>query len=264
MTFLEVYLGGLVALMVVMVVLWVISLVLKDSSIVDPMWGMLFVVAAFTYFLLAEQGWQTRQWLILALVTIWGVRLSAYLAWRNLGKGEDYRYQEMRANNEGIWWLRSLFQVFILQGLIAWVVSISLLAAMWGTSPEAFTIFDVLGVVLWIIGFFFEAVGDWQMARFKANPENKGKVLDTGVWRYTRHPNYFGDSAQWWGFWLIALAAGGWWTVFSPIIMTFLLVRVSGVALLEKNLKKKDKYSDYIERTSAFIPMPPKKKSSTG
>ena len=125
---------------------------------------------------------------------------------------------------------------------------------------QALTILDILGIAVWALGFFFEAVGDYQLTAFKANPANKGKVLNIGLWRFTRHPNYFGDATQWWGFYLIALAAGGWWTIFSPLFMTYLLLKVSGVAMLETTLKeRKPEYAEYIRKTSAFIPMPPKR-----
>jgi len=158
------------------------------------------------------------------------------------------------------WWWKSFFKVFLLQGLIMWLVSAPLLAAMISPTPARLTVLDILGVIIWGIGFYFEAVGDWQLAQFKSDPANEGKVLRSGVWRYTRHPNYFGDAAQWWGFYIIA--ANTWLgaaTIFSPILMTLLLVRVSGVALLEKNLKEtKPKYRDYVKTTNAFFPWFPK------
>ena len=141
-----------------------------------------------------------------------------------------------------------------------WIISAPLLAAQIRSTPDRLTVLDFLGVVVWAIGFFFEAVGDLQLARFKSNPANKGKVMDRGVWRFTRHPNYFGDSAQWWGYYLIAASAGGWWTVFGPIIMTLFLLRVSGVTLLEKTMSTRPGYKEYAESTSAFIPWFPRKK----
>jgi len=145
--------------------------------------------------------------------------------------------------------------------LLLWIISIPLLAAQLQPAPDHLTFLDFLGLGLWLVGFFFEAVGDFQLSRFKANLDNKGKVLDSGVWRYTRHPNYFGDSAQWWGYYLIAAAAGGWWTIYSPALMTFLLLRVSGVALLEKTLETRPAYKEYIEKTSPFFPWFPRRKS---
>jgi steroid 5-alpha reductase family enzyme len=185
--------------------------------------------------------------------------LSLYILWRNWGKHEDFRYQKWREEAKGKWWWKSLFQVFLLQGILLWIISAPLLRAQIRAMPAALAILDYAATVVWAIGFFFEAVGDLQLARFKANPLNRGKVMNTGVWHYTRHPNYFGDAAQGWAYYLIALAAGGWWTIFSPIIMTSLLVRVSGVALLEKTMETKPGYKKYIETTSAFIPWFPRR-----
>jgi steroid 5-alpha reductase family enzyme len=261
MTFLQVY--GFVALVILglMTILWVVSLALRNSSIVDIFWGMGFVVANWAYFFLTPDGSPARKWLISLLVTIWGLRLSLYILWRNWGKPEDFRYRKWREESGGAWWWKSFFQVFFLQGVLLWIISAPLLAAH--IYPVgAPTILDGLAILIWAIGFFFEAVGDLQLAHFKANPDNRGKVMDAGVWRYTRHPNYFGDAIQWWAYYLIALAAGGWWTIFSPILMTTLLLRVSGVALLEKTMDKRPGYKEYIERTSAFIPWFPRKRGA--
>jgi steroid 5-alpha reductase family enzyme len=242
-----------------MVFLWLVSLILKNASIVDIFWGAGFVIAGWTYFVLTPDGAMIRKLLLVLLTTIWGLRLTIHILIRNFGKPEDFRYQKWRNESGKIWWIKSLFQVFILQGILMWFISIPLLTAQISASPNTLTIIDILGVLLWAIGFFFESIGDLQLTRFKSNPSNKGKVLSTGVWRLTRHPNYFGDSAQWWGYYLIALSAGGWWTIFSPIIMTLFLIKVSGVALLEKTLKdKKPEYRAYIESTSPFIPWFPK------
>jgi steroid 5-alpha reductase family enzyme len=208
---------------------------------------------------LTPDGFPLRKWLIGALVTIWGLRLSFHILRRNWGKPEDFRYQVWRKEAGSRWWWLSFFRVFLLQGILMWIISAPLLAAQRGAKPAYIILFDVLGVIVWGIGFFFEAVGDLQLARFKADPANKGKVMDRGVWRFTRHPNYFGDAAQWWGFSLIALAAGGAWTVFSPILMTLLLLRVSGVALLEKTLETRPGYQEYAQRTSAFVPWFPRR-----
>ncbi len=260
MSFIEIYLLGGAAILTMMVLLWLASLALKNASIVDIFWGTAFVLAGWVYFTLTPTGAAERKLLISLLVTLWGLRLSIYIFWRNHGKPEDFRYQKWRRENGPSWWWRSFFQVFLLQGLLAWIISIPLLVAQVATQPARLGWLDFAGILIWAIGFFFESAGDWQLARFKANPANRGKVLQDGVWRYTRHPNYFGDSAQWWGYYLVAAAAGGWWTVYSPILMTFLLLRVSGVALLEKTLETRPQYRDYIEKTSAFIPWFPKRK----
>jgi steroid 5-alpha reductase family enzyme len=255
MAFLEVY--GIVAGVILgyMVVIWLLSLALRDSSIVDIFWGAGFVLATWVYFALTPGGFPARKWLISILVTVWGLRLSLYILWRNWGKEEDFRYQTWREEAGNTWWWYSFFKVFLLQGALMWIISAPLLAAQINPTPGQLTLLDGLAILVWAIGFFFEAGGDWQLARFKADPANKGKLLTSGVWRYTRHPNYFGDAAQWWGFYLIAIAAGGFWTIFGPILMTFLLVRVSGVALLEKSLREaKPGYEEYVKSTSAFVP----------
>ena len=260
MSFLDVYGIGLVVTLGLMTILWLVSLQLKNSSIVDIFWGTGFVVANWVYFALTPEGFLLRKLLIGALVTIWGLRLSIHILLRNWGKPEDFRYQKWRKEAGSKWGWQSFLRVFLLQGLLLWIISAPLLAAQRGAQLAHLTVFDGLGVLLWLVGFLFESVGDSQLARFKADKANKGKVLDSGVWRYSRHPNYFGDSAQWWGYYLIAVSAGGWWTVFSPIIMTLFLLRVSGVALLERTLETRPGYKEYIERTSAFIPWFPNKK----
>jgi steroid 5-alpha reductase family enzyme len=252
---------GLVIL-VLMTLLWLVSLALKNSSIVDIFWGSGFVVTTWTAFALTPAGFPPRKLLICVLVTVWGLRLSLHLAMRNWGKPEDFRYQAWRREAGKAWWWRSFFKVFLLQGALMWIVGAPLLAAQISATPNRLTLIDFVAPPIWLVGFFFEAVGDWQLTRFKVNPANKGKLMSRGVWQYTRHPNYFGDATQWWGFYLLAFAAGGWWTIFAPIIMTGLLLRVSGVTLLEKTLKEtKPGYKEYVETTSEFIPWFPRRKS---
>jgi steroid 5-alpha reductase family enzyme len=259
MNFIEIYLWAFPVIMVMMTLVWLVSVRLKNASIVDPFWGLGFVVAAAYYFLQTD-GFFTRQLLVLSLVAIWGMRLSIYLFWRNWGKGEDFRYQEFRRNygEHRYWWI-SFFQVFLLQGFLMWLVSAPLLGAMYYQPAQSLNLFDLLAVIFWIIGFAFEAGGDYQLAKFKSNPKNKGKVLDKGFWKYTRHPNYFGDSAVWWSFALFSIAAGSYIPVLGTVLMTALIIKVSGVSLLEKSLKdKKPEYQAYIKKTSAFIPWFPK------
>lgn len=251
-------LAGL-AILIYMTTLWVVSLIRKDASIVDIFWGLGFIFAGAIYFRLGD-GYELRKALLMALVVIWGVRLAAHIFSRNLGRGEDKRYQAWRIPRPRNFWWISYFQVFLLQGVFMLLISAPLLAAQIGPQPDHLTLLDALGAALWAIGFFFETLGDWQLVRFKADPGNKGKVLNSGLWRYSRHPNYFGEAALWWGFFLIALAAGGYWTVYSPILMTVLLLRVSGVTLLEKSLTKtRPEYQAYIDTTSAFVPWFPRK-----
>jgi len=246
-----------------MILLWLLSLLLKNSSIVDIFWGFGFVISAWLFYALTPDGFLIRKLLIAILTTIWGLRLTLYILTRNWGKPEDFRYQKWRKESGKIWWIKSLFQVFLLQGLLMWIISTPLMAAQISSLPAKLGLLDYLGAALWVIGFFFESAGDLQLTSFKKNPANKGRLLNTGVWRYTRHPNYFGDSAQWWAYFLIASSAGGWWTVFSPILMTLFLVKVSGVAMLERTMKEtKPGYREYMESTSAFIPWFPKKVAS--
>jgi steroid 5-alpha reductase family enzyme len=196
------------------------------------------------------------------LVLIWGFRLSIYLAWRNIGKGEDFRYKQFRQEygEKRYWWV-SYFQTFLLQGILMWLISAPLLGAQFYNLSSSLNSADYLGIILWITGFFFETIGDLQLAHFKRESSNKGKVMDKGLWRYTRHPNYFGDSAVWWGFGFLCLASGSYLPVLGAILMTALIIKVSGVSLLEKNLKEqKPQYKEYMEKTSAFLPWFPKKK----
>ncbi len=264
MSFVEAYLVGLGVILIFMTAIWLVSVLIKNSSIVDIFWGAGFVVAAIAYFALTPDGYIIRKGLLTGLVAIWGLRLSVHIGVRNMGHGEDFRYQKWRDQHGTSYWWVSFFRVYVLQGVIMWLVSAPLLAAMIHSNPSSITVFDMIGVVVWAIGFYFEAVGDWQLMRFKSNPENKGKLLTTGVWAWSRHPNYFGDACQWWGFWLIAVSIpGGWLTILSPLLMTYLLVRVSGVALLERSLRKsKPGYETYVANTPAFVPRPPRQ--STG
>jgi len=258
--FLTVYLRAGGVILGLMILLWLLSVALRNSSIVDIFWGTGFVIVAWTAFLLTPDGFLPRKLLLAGLVTVWGLRLSTHILRRNWGKPEDFRYARWREESGRRWWWFSFFKVFLLQGILLWIISTPLIAAQVSRLPGRLGWLDALGVVVWAIGFFFEAVGDAQLERFKADPANKGKLLATGVWRYTRHPNYFGDAAQWWGYFLIAAAAGAWWTVLSPILMTVLLVRVSGVALLEKTLvETKPGYREYVRTTSTFLPWFPRR-----
>jgi steroid 5-alpha reductase family enzyme len=235
-----------------MVVVWLISIFIRDASIVDMVWGLGFVVSAWVTYLAAGEG-SVRGLLLTILVSLWGLRLSGYLIWRNLGKPEDYRYQEMRRQSGDRFWLVSLFRVFILQGVLMWVISVPVTITQRATTHLFWL--DYVGLAIWLVGLFFEAIGDFQLASFKARPDSKGKVMDRGLWRYTRHPNYFGDFVVWWGHYSLALAGGAWWTVFSPLVMSILLLRVSGVAMLEKTIgERRPEYAEYVRRTNAFFP----------
>lgn len=250
------WLDGLMVLLVFAAAGWLLSLPLRNVSIVDIMWSLMFLLASITY-AMAHVSPGPRAWLVIGLVSLWSIRLAAFIGWRNFGKDEDFRYQKIRANNEPGFAVKSVYLVFGLQAGLAWVISLPLLAAINSTTPLGWL--DALGVMLWFIGLVFEAGGDWQLSRFKGDPVNRGKVLDTGLWRYTRHPNYFGDFCVWWGFFLIALSSGAWWSVVGPLVMSVLLLKVSGVALLEKDIgDRRPDYNAYIQRTNAFFPGPPR------
>jgi steroid 5-alpha reductase family enzyme len=246
------------AIGLLMLVTWVISVVINNVSIVDIVWGLGFGIATVAAFVATPIDTATsRAILMFLLVAIWGLRLTSYLAWRNLGKGEDRRYQAMRKRSPDNFWIVSLFKVFLLQGVLMWVVAFPAMVTM--ASDTELWWLDWVGVGLWAIGLFFETTGDIQLARFKRQPDSKGRVMDRGLWRYTRHPNYFGDFCVWWGIYLVAAAGGAWWTVFSPLVMTALLMRYSGAGLLEKTIaKRRPEYVDYMERTNAFFPGRPK------
>ncbi|OFY64606.1 MAG: hypothetical protein A2V64_03610 [Bacteroidetes bacterium RBG_13_43_22] len=259
-TFLQIYLQAFAVIMTMMTFLWIVSVFIKNVSIVDLFWGFGFVLVSWFYFFRSD-GNDIRKIILAILVSVWGLRLSGYLTLRNYGKGEDFRYKQFRQNygEKRYWWI-SFFQTFLLQGFLMWLISAPLLGAQYYGSEKSLNIIDWTGIGFWFIGFAFEAGGDWQLAAFKSDPANKGKVLDTGFWKYTRHPNYFGDSSVWWGYGFICLAAGTWLPALGSVLMTLLIIKVSGVALLEKSLKdQKPQYKEYIEKTSAFIPWFPKK-----
>ncbi len=255
-----IYLYAFLAVMTLMLLLWIISIPLKNVSIVDMFWGIGFVIVITVYVLFSENLF-IRELLVSVLVAIWGFRLSFYLMGRNYGKPEDFRYQEFRKEYGAhrYWWF-SFFQVFLLQGVLIMIVSLPLLGIHEKTLSDDLNFLDYVGITIWIIGFVFESVGDYQLTQFKKEPTNKDKVLDSGLWRYTRHPNYFGDAMVWWSFGVFSIAAGAFWHIVGTLIMTYLIVNISGVALLEKSLNdKKPKYWDYIKRTNAFFPWFPKK-----
>ncbi|MGZ8251475.1 MAG: DUF1295 domain-containing protein [Methylophilaceae bacterium] len=251
----HVYLSGLMAMAAFGLAGWLVSVVKHNVTLVDSMWSLFFFMAAGVYALSAPEL-TARAMLLLCMVAIWALRLAAYLTWRNWSPHEDHRYQAIRKNNEPHFWLKSLYIVFGFQALLAWGISLPLLGAITSETPIAWL--DYLGLALWLFGLLWESCADWQLARFKAKPENKGQVMNQGLWRYSRHPNYFGEFCIWWGYFLIALSAGAWWSLLSPVLMTVLLLKVSGVALLEKDIgNRRPGYAHYIATTNAFFPGKP-------
>jgi steroid 5-alpha reductase family enzyme len=249
---LDIFLSGLVVALLATTLTWVVSLFKHDVSIVDSVWSLVLLALCATYFVLYEFS-TTRGTVVLALAAVWALRLSAHITWRNRGEPEDARYQAIREKYSPHFAVKSLGIVFLLQGVLAWIISLPLLAAITGSRP--LHLLDAAAIALVLFGTLFESIADIQLARFKAAPGSRGQVLDSGLWRYTRHPNYFGECCVWWGFYLFAVAAGGWWSIISPLLMTFLLLRVSGVALLEKDIReRRPGYARYIKNTNAFIP----------
>ena len=253
----SIYAIGLVAILILATLTWVVSVIKRDVSIVDSIWSLMLLGAAVVYSSGVEP-YTSRSSLILTLVLLWALRLTIHITWRNWGEPEDRRYQDIRKKYEPNFTLKSLGIIFGFQAILAWVISMPLWAAL--TVPIALNVVDLLAVALWTVGMGFETVGDWQLARFKSDPANKEKVMDRGLWRYTRHPNYFGECVIWWGFYVFALPVGAWWTIVSPILLTYMLLKFSGVSLLEENIvERRPTYEDYIARTNAFIPGQPKK-----
>lgn len=251
------FVSCVVMIMVAMTLLWLVSLRLRNAGIVDSVWGLGFVaIAAITTF--SARPLDAARLLPLALVSIWGIRLAVHISWRNHGKGEDPRYAEMRSDHGDAFAWRSLWIVFWFQGALMLVISAPLQMALM-TPRGSIEPWQWAGVLVWLVGFLFETIGDWQLVRFKADPDNRGEVLDSGLWRYTRHPNYFGDAMVWWGLFAVCLPIGAAaWTAVGPLVMTVMLMRVSGVTLLEKSLKEsKPGYAEYVRKTSAFLPLPP-------
>jgi steroid 5-alpha reductase family enzyme len=249
------------AALILVLAVWLASLRLRDASIIDSFWGLGFVVIAWVCVAVGH-GDHDRRLLLAVLVTIWGLRLAIHITRRNHGKGEDPRYVAMRERDGERFWLTSLYRVFLIQWLTMWVISLPLQAAGSLGGAHKLGAVDAIGVAVWLVGFSFEAIGDLQLDRFKADPGSRGKVMDRGLWRYTRHPNYFGDATLWWGLGIIALGAGlgAAWGLLGSALDTLILTRVSGKPVLERDIEqRRPGYRAYIERTSGFFPLPPRR-----
>ena len=249
------WLSVLPVLLVAAGVSWLLSLPVRNVNAANALWSLM-VFAAGVMYALGSDPRAPRLSLVLWMLVLWATRLAVFVTARNAGKGEERRFQELRSRHEPFW-LKSLYLVFLPRALLAWILSLPLLGAFASIRPPGW--FDVAGVLLWFVGLVFETGSDWQLARFRRNPANAGAVLDRGFWRYTRHPNYFGEFCTWWGFWLIALSAGAWWAFPGPAILTWLL-RVHGVAWQESDSgKRRPQYADYVLKTNAFFPAAPRK-----
>lgn len=255
----EAMLIAAVTIAVVMLTTWIISVMITNASIVDIVWGAGFAITSWVLALTVD-GNSGRQLLLAIMVGVWGMRLALYLARRNIGHGEDWRYKAMRKKAGKSFPIRSLVTVFGLQGVLMWVVSLPVQFGNGDDSPGVGPV-AVIGIMVWLVGLSFEAIGDAQLARFKRDPQNAGKVMDKGLWSLTRHPNYFGDALLWWGIGIVGAETGSGLIGFiGPVVMTFFLLRISGVPMLERSLhKRREGYAEYVARTSGFIPRPPRK-----
>jgi steroid 5-alpha reductase family enzyme len=248
--------GGLAVSMALMALAWVMSVISRNITLVDAFWGLVIAAAGLFYLAQAPES-AGRGTLAVTLAVIWAGRLAAHVLYRSHGRPEDRRYREIRARNEpGFWW-KSLYLVFVLQACLAWIVGLPLFGAVMSAGEPGLA--DLPGVLLFAFGLLFESVADYQLLRFQRGPRAGSGVMDQGLWRYSRHPNYFGEFCVWWGLWLIALAGGAWWTALGPALLTFFLFRVSGIALTEKDIAgRRPDYQAYIRRTATFFPRPPR------
>ncbi len=239
-------------------IFFVIGTVIKNNSIVDIGWGLGFVVVAW-FTTLRSGNFYLPNIILTLLITIWGLRLFYHIIKRNIGKPEDFRYANWRKEWGKLVIPRAFLQVYMLQGVFMFTVALPII--LLNIEPfSKLTLFGVLGIIIWIIGFYFESVGDYQLKIFKSNPENKGKIMDQGLWGYTRHPNYFGEATMWWGIGILAVSSGASILSFiSPIVITYLLLFVSGVPMLEKSFANRPGYKQYADRTPVFFPWFPKK-----
>jgi len=250
-----IYQYALIAILLFALSGWLLSFATKHYSHVDSMWSLFMAITAYVSALFVYDL-SARAILVLIAITLWALRLSLFLTWRNWGK-EDHRYQTIRQNNEPHFWFKSLYIIFAFQAVLAWIISYPLFAAVTDGSP--LNAWDIAGTLLLVVGFYWEAVADWQLMRFRKQPDSQQAVLKTGLWRYSRHPNYFGESLIWWGFGLIGAATGNPWVWISPVIMTFLLLKISGVSLMEQTIhSRRPGYAQYVKNTNAFIPGIPK------
>src|SRR6056297_3216709 len=259
--FLQLALMNLALIGAMMIVLWALSVAIRDSSIADIFWGFgLAITAWFTWWI--DDGVPARQQLVLTLITLWALRIGIYIGWRNRG-GEDARYAHLRryvTERGGNYKLHSLIHIYLQQGFFMWLVSLVLIFAIASDTPTSLGTLAYVGTALWCLGMFFETVGDWQLSRFRVDPANAGRVMDRGLWRYTRHPNYFGEACVWVGFFLIAVEnPWGLVTIVSPATILWVLTGSLGKGLLERRMaKKRPDFEDYKRRTSGFFPLPPK------
>jgi steroid 5-alpha reductase family enzyme len=243
---------------VYMTIWFLISLLKKRNDVADIAWGPGFIVVAFTGLIIAS-NFSHRSLIVSSLILIWGLRLASHIGNRHVGKPEDARYAKWRKEWGKTFLIRSFLQVFILQGILLIIVALPIIKIN-ASLPSPLTVLDVFGLCIWLFGFSFETVSDWQLARFLKLPSGRGKIMTSGLWRYSRHPNYFGEVTLWWGIYIIALSVpNGWMSIIGPLTITFLILKVSGIPMLEEGFRDNPDFQQYKQRTSAFIPLPPRK-----
>jgi steroid 5-alpha reductase family enzyme len=249
---LELYGYAAAAVLTTVTLLWIVSVALRDASIIDVFWGPLFVAIAWVLLAANLHSAGFKHLLVVFLVTAWGLRLAFHLATRNFGNGEDVRYRLWRAHGGELWWLKTFYRVYLLQGAIALVVATPIIAAFRVT--DAPFLINWIGLPIWLAGFAVEATADVQLTRFRNNPQNLGAVMQDGLWSYTRHPNYFGDALQWWGLGILAFSGVTWWSVVGPLAMTLVFLNISNEVIERGLVKRRPGYAEYIARTNAFFP----------
>jgi steroid 5-alpha reductase family enzyme len=243
-----------------MTIWFAVAQIIRRNDIADVLWGTGFIVAAVTaVFSGSEIG--LRAWIVFILVLVWGTRLTVHIYIRNRGKPEDARYRKWREDWGEHAAIQAFFKIFMLQGMLMLVVSLPVIYII-VSRDSALRQLDLLGIAVWLTGFLFETIGDRQLARFKKRPSSKGKIMTEGLWSWTRHPNYFGEVTLWWGVYIIALSVkNGWLTILGPLTITLLILKVSGIPLLEEKYKDNPEFQAYKRRTSAFFPLPPGKET---
>ncbi len=249
---LELYGYAATAVLTTVTLLWIVSVALRDASIIDAFWGPLFVAIAWVLFAANLPTVGFKHLVVVFLVTAWGLRLAFHLAARNFGSGEDVRYRLWRTHGGERWWLKSFYRIYLLQGAIALVVATPIIAAF--RTTDAPFLINWIGLPIWLAGFVFEATADVQLTRFRNRPESQGQVMQDGLWSYSRHPNYFGDALQWWGLAVFAFSGVTWWAVIGPLAMTLVFLNISNEVIERGLVKRRPGYAEYVARTNAFFP----------
>lgn len=252
----ELILTSAIIIFLYMIAWFIVAQLAKNNGLVDIAWGLGFVTVSSYLLFSGDANWNPASIGMWAMITIWGLRLSTHIAYRNWGEPEDFRYQNFRKAWGKYQYIGAFFQVFMLQGVIMGIVLAPVYIVFYYKSVEAYpTIWQLLGIFIFLFGFLFESIGDYQLMRFSSQPQNKGHIIQTGLWKYTRHPNYFGEASLWWGIAIYCLSTQyGWGAFIAPIIVTVLVTKVSGIPMLERKYKDRAEFQAYAAHTPAFFP----------